>query len=664
MNQNLPLRCASFLLMAASAVVVLAAARPPVAPWIFMAGAAGIFVSMLLLTRLCRDQKSLLAALLLALLVRALFVAWYPPAVDVNRYIWEGTIQHLGANPFTATPNDIGQAGLPGSIWNTVYFRDIATIYWPFAQLLFLAATAFGPSFLAMKLMVTLFDVAAIGILLLMAARRNHPRRYVLLYALNPLVLISISGQGHIESLVATLILAAVALAEGIGKNGSFRPLAYSLAYCAIACAILTKIYAIVLLPFCLRTIGPRRLVFLLLPLLLFTPYLTDISAYFATPLGFAGNYAHNGLLHTLLRAAGLTQQAALLVLAGFLGAALALVFFLTPSLLKAASLALGLMLVSLPTVHPWYFLLVAPYLVFFRQGSWLSLQLTALPMIFYFNPAIAPPFFHDRNLLMAVEYLPFLLLAASDLIRTRERWPAAYSPPGAISVIVPVRNEEERMSGCIASVRSQGLPCEIVVVDGGSSDGTVELVAGHPDVILCRAAPGRGTQIAEGLARAKGDVAVVLHADSRLKPGALAAVLAALRSHPDAAGGAMAATYDNPSPRFTLIALLNNFRARFTGISFGDQAQFFRRAALPEGFPEYRLMEDVELAMRLKDRGSLLFLPDGVASSSRRWATTGYFANFAMVIRLTGTFLVLRAFGRVRDKGEWFYQRYYRRQG
>ena len=122
-----------------------------------------------------------------------------------------------------------------------------------------------------------------------------------------------------------------------------------------------------------------------------------------------------------------------------------------------------------------------------------------------------------------------------------------------------------------------------------------------------------------------------------------------------------MDAIYDSPLPRFRLIALLNNFRARFTGIAFGDQAQFFRRAALPQGFPEYRLMEDIELSMRLKEHGTLLFIPGGVRSSSRRWNSTGYFTNFISVIWLTGAFLFLRAFGLVHNQAEWFYQRYYR---
>jgi GT2 family glycosyltransferase len=657
MSQNPLLRPASFVLFPVSALLVLFAVNSPVHPWVFLIGATGIFISMLLLARLCTDRHSFIAAIVLAMLVRIVFLAYYPACVDVNRYIWEGVIQHQGLNPFTTTPNMQGPTGLPDFIWQQVIFRDSTAMYWPFAQLLFRLTTAVAPSQFAMKLVMTLFDIAAIGLLFVMVRRKKHPLRYVLLYAMNPLVLISISGQGHLEAVVVALVLAALCAGEGSQR---FR----SLAYVALSCAILTKIYAVILLPVFLRNIGTRRTAFLLLPLLLFIPYLTDISYYFKTLAVFAGDYAHNGLLHSLLTAGlGLGHQTALMILAGILGSAAICIFFLTPSLLRAASSLTGLMLLSLPTVHPWYFLLISPYLVFFRQGSWLGLQLSALLLVFYFNPSISPDFFHNRLVLMTLEYLPFLLLAFSAMSKGKERWPAAYSPPAKISVVIPVRNEEERIVACLDSVLTQHYPCEIIVVDGGSTDRTPERISQYPEVSLTTSAPGRGTQIAAGVAASSGDTILVLHADSRLLAGAIGRMAEALTKHPEAAGGAMAAIYDSPSSRFKTIALLNNLRARFSGISFGDQAQFFRHAALPQGFPDYRLMEDIELSMRMKENGSLLFLAEGVRSSCRRWNSTGYFVNFITVIRLTGTFLFLRAFGLIHDKGEWFYRQYYRKE-
>jgi hypothetical protein len=654
MNRITLLRFGSFLLFPASAAAVLVSLKVPINPWAFLAGATGIFAAMLLLTRLCRDNSSFLLAILLALLVRVVFVAWYPAAGEINRPIRVEGIEQHGRNLSTASPASQTAVGSPESIRQRIGMQDPAGITWPFTRLLLQTAAAIGPGHLPRKLIVTVFDVAAIGILILMVRQRKQPLRYVLLYALNPLVLIAASGRGEIESVAATLILAAVALGEG----RRLRPLAYA----ALSCAILTKISAAILLPFWLRDLGMRRLIFLVLPLLLFIPYPIDISAPFRTSPALADSSSATGLLPALLHGIfGLDQDTTLLTLAAILGAALAMIFFLTPSLLRAGCSALAVVLLCLPTVPPWSFILLTPFLVFFRQWSWLGLHLTSLPLILYFDPTISRQFLTDRPLLLSCAYLPFLVLAAYAWFSRKDRWPADYPAPERLSVIVPVRNEADGISTCLDSLRAQDFPCEIIVVDGGSTDQTLERVAAYPEVRSCHAAPGRGTQIARGVDQASGDIILILHADSRLQPASLPRMMSALRQHPDAAGGAMAVIYDPPSLRFRLIAGLNNLRARLTGITFGDQAQFFRRAALAEGFPDYLLMEDVELSMRLMEHGSILFMPDGVRSSTRRWNATGYFANALTVIRLTGSFLVMRAFGLIHDKGEWFYQQYYR---
>lgn len=646
----------SLLLFPVSAFVILFAVQPIVSPYIFCLGAFGMFVSMLLLARFCHHTTWLFYALLLAVIVRILFVLYYPPSVDTYRYVWEGLIQQHGFNPFLTPPNSPETAHLRNAIWHKVIFKDTTTIYWPFAQMLFRTTAYFSNPLLALKLIVTFFDMATIVLLVQMSRRRGHPLRYVLLYALNPLVLIFTNGQGHIEAIVASLILAAIALSE----NRKFQSLAYSF----LSCAILTKLYAAILLPFYIRQIGLRSVFYLALPLLLFLPYATDISAYFQVPIAFAGGASYNGLVFTVLKTFfHVDHQTALLFAAAFLTVSLALVFLLTPSLLRAGSYVIGIMLLCLPIVHPWYFLLFTPYLVFFRQWSWLSLHITSVPLIFYFNPGISPPIFHNKSLLMTLEYVPFVLLALYALFTNNKKWPGVYSSAATVSVIIPVLNEENSIGICLDSLQEQNYPCEIIVVDGGSSDSTVHNAEQHPGILVTSSSPGRGRQIAQGVSLSSGDIVLVLHADSRLKAGSLEKMVKALRARPDATGGAMEATYDSPSFRFKFVALLNNFRAKHLGISFGDQAQFFRKKSLPEGFPDLLLMEDVELSLCLKERGALLFIPDSVWSSSRRWDTKGYIANFYTVIKFTGFYLCLRAFGLINDKGAWFYRHYYQKQ-
>ena len=110
------------------------------------------------------------------------------------------------------------------------------------------------------------------------------------------------------------------------------------------------------------------------------------------------------------------------------------------------------------------------------------------------------------------------------------------------------------------------------------------------------------------------------------------------------------------------MVAGLNNLRALLTGISFGDQAQFFRVEVLdqPGGFPELMLMEDVELSLRLKQTGRLLFLKDRVTASGRRWQTGSFSLNFFKVIRLSILYLIERRLGMVKECAQKYYIDYY----
>ena len=119
---------------------------------------------------------------------------------------------------------------------------------------------------------------------------------------------------------------------------------------------------------------------------------------------------------------------------------------------------------------------------------------------------------------------------------------------------------------------------------------------------------------------------------------------------------------YDANTSGTRFLVWLNNIRARYMGISFGDQCQFFRRKALDSigGFPAQMLMEDIELSLRLKAAGTVCFLPRGVAVSRRRWQEKGFVKNFVRVISLTLGYLILRRFKAGEAVAADFYTRYY----
>jgi rSAM/selenodomain-associated transferase 2 len=193
------------------------------------------------------------------------------------------------------------------------------------------------------------------------------------------------------------------------------------------------------------------------------------------------------------------------------------------------------------------------------------------------------------------------------------------------LSVVIPARNEAAALPALLADLaplRAAG--GEVIVVDGGSVDGTPGLARSGADRVLT-ADGGRAGQMAAGAAAARGDLLWFLHADTRLPEGAEAVLRSAV-----AAGrrwGRFDVCLSGRRPIFRVIAALMNRRSCLTGIATGDQGIFVTRAALTAvgGWPALPLMEDIELSRRLRRRaGWPACLRPALITSSRRWEEGG----------------------------------------
>lgn len=192
------------------------------------------------------------------------------------------------------------------------------------------------------------------------------------------------------------------------------------------------------------------------------------------------------------------------------------------------------------------------------------------------------------------------------------------------LAFVVPVFNESEAIVETLASLqpwRAQGHT--VVVVDGGSSDGTVDLARPWADTV--RTAPrGRASQMNCGAAVGQADVLVFLHADTRLPSSAVADITRAV------AQGAVWGRFDvgitGRSPWLPVIAFMMNLRSRLTGIATGDQAIFVRTAtfAAISGYADQPLMEDIDLSRRLRLHAWPACLRSRVQTSGRRWDQRG----------------------------------------
>lgn len=190
------------------------------------------------------------------------------------------------------------------------------------------------------------------------------------------------------------------------------------------------------------------------------------------------------------------------------------------------------------------------------------------------------------------------------------------------VSIVIPALNEAVCIAATVASLR-QLRPLEVLVVDGGSTDGTAEHARSADRVLT--SPPGRAAQMNHGAARASGDVLLFLHADCTLEAGALTAA-ERLLARRGVAAGCFRMRVIAGERAYRLIDLAATARVRATGIVYGDQGLFVRREVFDAvgGFPPLRFMEDVFLSRALRRRGRVVVAPQRIFVSDRRWRRVG----------------------------------------
>jgi rSAM/selenodomain-associated transferase 2 len=215
----------------------------------------------------------------------------------------------------------------------------------------------------------------------------------------------------------------------------------------------------------------------------------------------------------------------------------------------------------------------------------------------------------------------------------TQQIFPANAGPRPHLTIIIPVLNERGLIATLLASLesfRERGV--EVVVVDGGSEDGTQAAAAPGADQFLV-APSGRARQMNAGVAVAHAPVLLFLHADTRLPAKADELILNGLAAT-GLEWGRFDVRIEGTSRWLPFVAWLMNQRSRVTGIATGDQAMFVTRRAFDAvgGFPDQALMEDVELSSRLLRRGQPLCLGPPVVTSGRRWTARGVWRTIALM--------------------------------
>ena len=197
---------------------------------------------------------------------------------------------------------------------------------------------------------------------------------------------------------------------------------------------------------------------------------------------------------------------------------------------------------------------------------------------------------------------------------------------PPTISIIIPTFNEVENIERAVTSALCVGN--EVIVADGGSTDGTVDRIK-QLDCTLCPGPKGRGQQLSEGARLASGEILLFLHADNWLPPQAKSQILDAWVRTGSGDGGLFGCFQQKIRDRrfiFRLIESGNHWRAKFQKLPYGDQGIFVSRQLYDStgGMPRIPLMEDFEFSKKLSRFSRIQILPGPIYVDARRWEEIG----------------------------------------
>jgi Glycosyl transferase family 2/Glycosyltransferase family 87 len=473
-------------------------------------------------------RRGVVLVLGVAVLLRAVaFDPASPPRLttDPYRYAWDARVQADGLNPYRYPPDAPELRHLRDTeIWPSISRKDWLTVYPPGAEASFLAArTAFGTSVRATTWLFLLAEGAALVLLLLVLTQMRAPHERVAIAAWHPLAVSEIAGNGHVDALA--LFAGALLLAGWVGRRRWLSGV-------AVGFGALVKLGPLLLVPALARSGGRRFVV-----------------AALATVAGGYALYATAGrdVVGSLFRYLDREDLGSLAwwALAPHLGREVAAVLLFVAVLAivtvvslrahdsvdqvaRSALLVLGSLLLAAAFLQPWYALWLLPFLVVTAAPAWLWLTGT-LPLLYTFGlDEGALPWW-----VRVVIYVPFAVLSLAWIVRPRRQQPAAVPPlegPIRVAAVIPALDEAEALPRLLGEFPAQAVD-EIVVVDGGSRDGTPEAARAAGARVVVEPRRGYGRACLAGVNATDAEILVFLDGDGSDDPAAIPQLVAPILS-------------------------------------------------------------------------------------------------------------------------------------
>jgi alpha-1,6-mannosyltransferase len=402
----------------------------------YMAVYAGGFILMTIGFRLIKNQEFsrffFSTVMFFSLLFGITLVTALPhQSDDIYRYLWDGKLQYYGISPYTYAPADPALGKYHSELLPaTVNFPKIKTIYPPVAQLFFrLSYTLFGESVTGMKFLFLFFILGSSALFYSILQREGGEARWFLFFAWNPLLIMETAVNGHLDILMVFFLLLSLWF---------FFRQQLILAGIGLACAILTKLVPVILLPiFFFYFLFPVPSVFsvssvcsvakkifkFFFPLLLtiagfYALYFASARNMFLTALNYSSKwYFNNPLFHLLFRVLKNNATAHLVSFCLFTG--LFLWILVRPlELQKKIVFALGAFVICNPTIHPWYLLILLALLCLYRSPMivlWSGLVVSGYIVVYQFK---ATGTWRESWVSLSIEYIPLAILALFFCLR------------------------------------------------------------------------------------------------------------------------------------------------------------------------------------------------------------------------------------------------------
>ncbi|PZV04826.1 MAG: glycosyltransferase [Leptolyngbya sp.] len=209
-----------------------------------------------------------------------------------------------------------------------------------------------------------------------------------------------------------------------------------------------------------------------------------------------------------------------------------------------------------------------------------------------------------------------------------------------SLAIVIPVMNESAHLAQTLAVVNTAP-EVEVIVVDGGSRDNTVQIAKEFGAVVI-QSQPGRAVQMNAGAATATAPNLLFLHADTRLPLGYDELIHKTLRQ-PKVIAGAFNLAIAGSQIGLRLVEWGVKWRSHWLHMPYGDQGIFLKTEVFHSlgGFPNLPIMEDFVLVQRLNKLGKVAIAAATVSTSDRRWQTFGIFkTTFGNQLIILGYFI------------------------